>query len=347
MRGRHEVRSARGVTRLAAGAGAVVLALGVTASVGAATTAVSRSDAQSAVDTLDAYLTQPEPTTTVTATATLSIPVPGPTVTVTATPSATVSAPATLPFRPPQLTNPVTIQIAAAGGTYSAPSTTDCIFIAPQVITGPVTLNGCDDRVWRGGVIGGRTTVPSGSYDSPNRGVRIYDTSSSATGTDYIEGLWFKPGTYLSDAIQGAYRVTSNRTLIVQNVRVDSVTYGSKAGVHADTVQMWGGPQNLHVHNFTATASSYQGIFMANDVNNARGSYTFSRINLIGKASPSYCFTDLSVTRHDITASDVWCSGFTHVGTNDSYSNAPGGVKAGLVADFVPASLWSGATYLG
>ena len=357
---KHAAPTRRRIYPAAIVAGVVAAVLSPLA-VNAATTTITRTDAQAAADVLTAYLAQPEPTVTVTETATVtasptastsgpspsSTPTSSPLASATSTPTPTPTATGTiggLRYAPPTLTNPVTIQIAASGGTYSAPATTDCIFVAPQVITGNVTLNGCDDRVFIGGIFAGRTSVPSGSYDTPNRGIRLYDTSSSQTGTDYLEGLWFKPGTYLSDAIQGAYRSTRNRTLIVQNVRVDSTTYGSKATVHADRLQLWGGPQNFHVNGLTATDARYQGIFMANDVNNARGAYTFERINLVG-SSPSYCFTDLSRSRHDITASDVWCSGFAHVGTNDSYSNAPAGVRSGTTPDMVPASWWAGGAY--
>lgn len=357
---KHAAPTPRRVRPAFLAAAAVAFAVAIPSVVNAAGTTVTRSEAQAASDTLAAYLAQPEPVVTITETVTATaIPTtspsgPSPTSTPTSSPSASATSTPTptpsgsiggLAYAPPVLTNPVTIQIAASGGTYSAPSTTDCIFVAPQIITGNVTLNGCDDRVLRGAVFGGRTTT-AGFTDTGNRGIRLYDTTSSQTGTDYLEGLWFKPGSYLSDAIQGAYRSTTNRSLIVQNVRVDSTTYGSKAAVHADTLQLWGGPQNFHVNGLTATDARYQGIFMANDVNNARGAYTFTRINLVG-SSPSYCFTDLTRSRHVATATDVWCTGFAHVGTGDSYSNAPAGVKSGTVVDYVPASLWVGATYVG
>lgn len=358
---KHAAPTPRRVRPAFLAAAAVAFAVAIPSVVNAAGTTITRADAQAAADTIAAYLAQPEPTltvteagptVTVTASPTTSPSGPGPSSTPTSSPSASATSTPTpsgtvvaSPFIAPTLNNPVTIQIAASGGTYSAPSTVDCIFVAPQIITGNVTLNGCDDRVLIGAVFGGRTTT-AGFTDTGNRGIRLYDTTSSQTGTDYLEGLWFKPGSYLSDAIQGAYRTTTNRTLIVQNVLVDSTTYGSKTAVHADTLQLWGGPQNFHVNGLTATDARYQGIFMANDVNNARGAYTFARINLVG-SSPSYCFTDLSRSRHDITASEVYCSGFAHVGTNDGYSNAPAGVRSGTVADYVPASLWLGGTYVG
>lgn len=265
-------------------AGAVVAALAVGGVVTASSqsTTVTADEARAAIAQLQAYVDQPQPTVTETVTATVTA-TPAPT---TASPAPTTASPAPSSpppsptpsgaiggslglYAPPVLTSPVTIQIAASGGSYSASSSTDCRFIAPQVITGPVTIAGCDDRVFIGGVFGGRTTVPSGSYDSPNRGIRISDAGSSNTGRDHFEGLWFRPGTYLSDAIQIAFRSTTGRTVTLQNIRVDATTYGSRAGVHADTLQVWGGPSLLRVWGLVALNASYQGFYL--DAADGRG----------------------------------------------------------------------------
>ena len=255
-------------------AAALAVGLGIQAASGASTT-ITPEQARSAAAVVASYLDQPAPTVTVTETRTVTAtPVPSTASPAPSSPAATTSAPAPSPspsappvasagrYAPPVLTSPVTIQIAASGGSYSASSSTDCRFIAPQVITGPVTIAGCDDRVFIGGVFGGRTTVPSGSYDSPNRGIRISDAGSSNTGRDHFEGLWFRPGTYLSDAIQIAFRSTTGRTVTLQNIRVDATTYGSKAGVHSDTLQVWGGPSQLRVWGLVALSAGYQGAYL-------------------------------------------------------------------------------------
>lgn len=340
---------------LAAASAALVVsgALSGAALVSAATTTYTRADAQAAADVINAYLAQPEPTVTVTE----SVPVPGPTVTVTATPTptptptptATVPASA-LPYAPPQGYLTYTkVSVPAGGGTLTLSNSTNYLIQCPSVVTGPVTVTGGNNRVWIGCVFGGRTTVPTGSYDSTNRGIRLSDGSDA--GVDYLQGFWFKPGTYLSDAIQVAYRSNSNRDTYIQDVRVDATTIGSKAGVHADNLQLWGGSRSLRVYNWTGLSNTYQGFFINNSDGRtvpAKGAFSFDNVNLVGLSSPSYCFTDINPQNHtSLTASQFYCSGFARVGTNDSYSNAPAGVVSGTHPDFVPASKWSGATYLG
>lgn len=336
----------------------VALVVAAPVVVGAATTTITRSEAQAAADTLAAYLAQPEPTVTVTEagpTVTVTaVPTATPTSTVppvTPTPSPTPTVPPTgapvgaLPFTPPILDNPVTLTIAAGGGTYSAPATRDCVIVAPVVITGPVTLSGCDDRVWVNGEFGGRTTT-AGFSDSGNRGIRLSDAGASATGTDYLEGLWFRPGTYLSDAVQIAHRSTS-RTVILQNVRVDAYTWGTRSGVHGDTIQCWGGPSELHVYGLTARLAAYQGVYCdAADGRSlpAQGDpWTFERMNIVGTNAAEqarYLYADREPGFTRATATDVWISGSPY-NNADGFGNAPAGVKVGTVADFVPASWWA------
>lgn len=330
----------------------VALAVAAPVVVGAATTTITRSEAQAAADTLAAYLAQPEPTVTVTETVTATpsavptvTPTPTPTpTTASPTPTPTVPASGLIPFRPPTLTNPVTITIPATGGTFSAPSTTDCLFVSTAVIVGPVTLNGCRHRVWIDATFGGRTTVPTGSYDSTHRGVRVYDTTSANSGTDWFEGWRFLPGTYLSDAVQLAYRSTTGRTAYLINTRVDATTIGSQAGVHADTLQAWGGPQTLHVWGLTATRAGYQGAYL--DQCDGRTCpplgepWTFDRVNIVGLSTARYLFADRRPANTRLTAADAWIYGSPY-NNADSFGNAPAGVKVGTVADFVPASLWA------
>lgn len=326
--------------------------------VNAATPTISRTDAQAAADVLTAYLAQPEPTVTVTETATVTAtptaspsgPSPSSTPTATPTPTPTVTGTVGgLRYAPPALTNPVTIQIAAGGGSYSASSTTDCIFVAPQVVTGPITLTGCDDRVFIGGIFQQSDTTPTGSYDSTRRGIRLYDTGSSATGTDFLEGLWFRAGKY-SDAIQIAHRSTS-RTVVLQNIRIDAYTWGTQAGVHADTLQCWGGPSVLHVYNLTALRATYQGVYC--DQNDGRAApslrepWTFDNVNIVGVADTGgarYMFADRRPGQTRATASNMWISGSPYSNA-DSFGNAPEGVRVGTVSDMVPAALWAGGAY--
>jgi len=345
---------------LAAAAAVVVAsgAIGGAALVNAATTTYTRADAQAAADVINAYLAQPEPTVTetVTVTAPPVFPTPTPTVTPTVTPTPTptptvtpTSVPGALPYLPPTGYQTYTkVSVPAAGGTLSLSNSTNYLIQCPSVVTGPVTVTGGNNRVWIGCVFGGRTSVPTGSYDGPNRGIRLSDGSD--TGIDFLQGFWFKPGTYLSDAIQVAYRSNSNRDTYIQDVRVDATTYGSRSGVHADNLQLWGGSRSLRVYNWTGVSNTYQGFFINNSDGRtvpAKGAFSFDNVNLVGAPATSYCFTDINPQNHaSLTASQFYCSNFKYLG-NDSYASAPAGVVAGTHADFVPASKWSGATYLG
>ncbi|MGE3194797.1 MAG: hypothetical protein AB7G36_18585 [Candidatus Nanopelagicales bacterium] len=356
-------------------AGAVVAALAVGGVVTASSqsTTVTADQARAAIAQLQAYVDQPVPTVTETVTVTAtpapasSSPAPA-TSSAAPTPTPTTSSPTPTPsptgaiggnlgiYTPPQLTNPVTIRIAASGGTYSAPATTDCIFVAPAVITGPVTLAGCDDRWFIGGIFGGRTTVPSGSYDSTNRGIRLSDSGSSNTGRDFLEGLWFKPGTYLSDAIQIAFRSTTGRTVTLQNIRVESTTYGSKAGVHADALQVWGGPKQLRVWGWVSLDGRYQGWYL--DDSDGRTPPATGPgwevgnvfIRLTGPDA-SYALTQREAARVGTrNLGPVYTLGSKYsANSNPSYSAWPmSNLFEGQTppVDFVPASLWASGNYV-
>jgi hypothetical protein len=358
---------------VAAAAAVLVLTGGVTvaAATSTAPAPVTADQARAALASALAYVDQPVPTVTETVTVT------APAVTVTASPvpssspSVTPTAPAVTPtptpaptgaiggnrgiYAPPQLTNPVTIRIAASGGTYSAPASTDCIFVAPAVITGPVTLAGCDDRWLIGAQIGGRTSVPSGSYDSPNRGIRLSDAGSSDTGRDHLEGIRFLAGTYNSDAIQIAFRTTSNRTVTLQNIRIESTTYGSKATVHADSLQVWGGPKQLRVWGLVALDARYQGAYL-DDADGRTPPATgpgwefgnvFIRVN---GPNASYALTQREAARVGTrNLGPVYTLGSKYpANSNPGYSSWPtSNLFEGQTppVDFVPASLWASGAY--
>lgn len=358
---------------VAASAAVLVLAGGVTvaAATSTAPAPVTQDQARAAIAQLQAYVEQPVPTVTETVTVTAapasSSPAPS-TSSAAPTPSASTSSPAPTPsptgaiggnlgiYAPPTLTNPVTIRIAASGGTYSQPSNVDCLFVAPAVLTGPVTLAGCDDRVLIGAQVGGRTTVPSGSYDSPNRGIRLSDAGSSDTGRDHIEGVRFLAGTYNSDAIQIAFRTTSNRTVTLQNIRVESTTYGSKAGVHADALQVWGGPKQLRVWGWVSLDGRYQGWYLDDSDGRtppATGpGWEFGNvfIRLTGPDA-SYALTQREAARVGTrNLGPVYTLGSKYpANSNPGYSSWPtSNLFEGQTppVDFVPASLWASGNYV-
>ena len=354
-------------------AGAVVatLTVGSVVTASSQSTTVTADEARAAIAQLQAYVDQPVPTitetVTVTATPAPASSRPAPSTTSAApTPAPTTSSPTPSPsgaiggnlgiYAPPQLTNPVTIRIAASGGTYSAPATTDCIFVAPAVITGPVTIAGCDDRWLIGAQIGGRTTVPSGSYDSPNRGIRVSDAGSSDTGRDHLEGIRFLAGTYNSDAIQIAFRATSNRTVTLQNIRVESTTYGSKATVHADALQVWGGPKQLRVWGWVSLDGRYQGWYLDDSDGRtppATGpGWEFGNVFIrVTGPDASYALTQREAARVGTrNLGPVYTLGSKYsANSNPGYSSWPtSNLFEGQTppVDFVPASLWASGNYV-
>lgn len=249
----------------------------------------------------------------------------------------------TLPYAPP--TGYAGFQrftIPAAGGTVTIPAGVDALLIAPNTVTGPITIKGGRHRVLIGARLGGRKTAPSGSYDGTNRGIRLSDGDDA--GVDHIEGVYGEDGTYFSDFIQVAIRTNNRRVVQIQNCRNDGTTYGSQAGVHADVIQCWGGPATLRVHNLTAKRVGYQGFYL--DCADGRAlpaqldPWRFSNINLVGIAGARYLYANREPGFTRATADNVWISGSPY-NNADSFGNAPAGVKVGTVADFVPASLWS------
>lgn len=232
--------------------------------------------------------------------------------------------------------------IPAGGGAVTIPAGVDALLVAPSVITGAVTIKGGRHRVLIGARLGGRKTVPSGSYDSTHRGIRLSDGDDA--GVDHIEGVYGEPGTYFSDFIQVAIRTNNRRVVQIQNCRNDGTTYGSQAGVHADVIQCWGGPATLRVHNLTAKRVGYQGFYL--DCADGRAlpaqldPWRFSNINLVGIAGARYLYANREPGFTRATADNVWIYGSPY-NNADSFGNAPAGVKVGTVADFVPASLWA------
>lgn len=271
----------------------------------------------------------------------------------------TPAAPATpgtplLSWEPPDTTGYTTQAIAAGGGTYTLDDDVDYILTAAAEITGPVKIVGGRNIVWIGGVFGGRTTVPSGSYDGPNRGIRISDGKNpNLKRVIFLEGLLFKSGTYLSDAIQIALRSENETTVILQNIRVAATNYGSKATVHADALQCWGGPRTLYIDGFTALDCRYQGFYLdgADGRTFPTGTgepWDIRRVNLVGGTGAKYLLADRRPSSTLLVCDEVYTLGAAYDST-DSFGNWPAtGLTQGAApsgGDWVPSSLWTGVTY--
>lgn len=266
-----------------------------------------------------------------------------------------------LTWAPPDTTGFEPITVPADGGPINMRADTDYVLSPPSgdEITGPVSLNGGRNVVWKGGIHSGRTSVPSGTYDSSRRGIRISDSSlgaSAPTRVVFLEGHWFKPGTYLSDGIQIALRKENNTIVVLQNIRIDATNYGQQSSVHADAIQAWGGPMQLLVDGFTAKNCTYQGFYLdpADGRSMPTGSHSgwvFRRVNLAGSSllgGAKYLLAIREPGYASITNDRVYTIGQGHSATDGFGSwpssgltqsaNPPGG-------DWVPSSLWSGGTY--
>lgn len=279
-----------------------------------------------------------------------------------ATPSGTYTPPAApatpgtplLSWEPPDTTGYTAQAIAAGGGTYTFDDDVDYVLSAASEITGPVKLVGGRNIVWIGGVFGGRTTVPSGSYDGPNRGIRISDGANpNLKRVIFLEGLHFKSGTYLSDAIQIALRSENETTVILQNIRVAATNYGSQPTVHADALQCWGGPRTLYIDGFTALDCRYQGFYL--DGADGRtfptgtgAAWDIRRVNLVGGTGAKYLLVDRRPSSTNLVCDEVYTLGAAYDST-DSFGNWPAtGLTQGAApsgGDWVPSTLWSGVTY--
>jgi len=258
-----------------------------------------------------------------------------------------------LTWAPPSTAGYEPITVPADGGPINMRADTDYVLSPPSgdIITGPVTLNGGRNVVWKDGVHGGRTSVPSGSYDSSRRGIRINDSSlgaSAPTRVVFLEGHWFKPGTYLSDGIQIGLRKENNTIVVLQNIRIDAYLYGSQATVHADAIQAWGGPMQLLVDGFTAKHCGYQGAYLdpGDGRSNPTGTHSgwvFRRVNLEGDSGARYLLAIREPTYANITNDRVYTLG-QGASATDGFGSWP---SSGLTqssappgGDWVPSSLW-------
>lgn len=258
------------------------------------------------------------------------------------------------------LTNPTTVTVGSNGSLPTLDNAKDYIIKIPAGgVTGPITINGGRNFHLIGGVLGGRKTKPAlnSSYDSPNRGIRIGDGADSRK--IFIEGLLGEAGTYFSDFIQFAIRSNNNVTAYVQNCRVEGINWGTNTGspnVHADAIQLWGGPVNLFVDSFVALNCTYQGFYWDNADGRAAPSgakqpWIVRRVFLQGSSAANgtkYLLANRRPSATNIVNDRVFTFGQGQNAT-DSFGQWP---AAGLTqsakpaTDFAPLSQWAGGVYV-
>jgi hypothetical protein len=232
------------------------------------------------------------------------------------------SAPA---WRPPALSNPVTVYLSDNNHSLKLNSARDYRLVMPAK-----TLNVGASNL---SINGGRNVVlVGGQLTSSGTGGTIRATNQS--GTLHIEGLYVS-GSTLQEGIQ--LQSESNAVVQLENIRFDPVR-GSYSGHHADLVQFWGGgPKILRIDGLTGT-TDYQA-FMFQGASNATG-WDFRRINIHHIGTAGWTMYDGGPQAGGIAMSSVYFDGNT---SNGVWSLGHGGRKAGLSwgnppsGDFVPA----------
>lgn len=159
-----------------------------------------------------------------------------------------------LRWRPPTLTNPVTINLGTGSSYNKLDNSTDYIIKFPaQKKNGITHLDGGRNIV----IIGGYGTAVSGDSERV-----IY--LQNQVGTVHLEGLLLdNSGGRQADAI--AIQAPS-ATVQIQNVRAVGLIGGqSGSNNHSDVVQPWGGVKELRIDHLTGS-SNYQGLFIPVDL---------------------------------------------------------------------------------
>lgn len=156
-----------------------------------------------------------------------------------------------LRWSPPELVNPITIQLGTGNTLTTMDQTKDYIIKLPATKKiGYTWLNGGRNVV----IIGGHVTTPSGlTGTSERRAFYIKDNQ----GIVHIEGVLIDSS---GGGEQDAFAISAaNSTVQLQNIRVENLmgTYNTE---HADIIQPWGGVKELRVDRMTGS-TNYQGFY--------------------------------------------------------------------------------------
>lgn len=211
-------------------------------------------------------------------------PAPAPTPSPDPTPGP-VTSDSKLRWAPPELVNPVTVNVPVTGGWLNLDTSKDYRLVMPDspVVKG-FTIYGGRNVV----LIGGEIDIPwqgSGQLpESARRGLFIHDNQ----GTVHIEGLLIH-GDDLGEGIQ----ISAPRSIVqIQNVRIwgiharDQVNFSDG---HPDLIQVWGSVGELRIDKLTGS-SDYQGLFLKADYNGPIGRVDVSRVNIHGNPTARYLF---------------------------------------------------------
>jgi hypothetical protein len=180
-----------------------------------------------------------------------------------------------LSWAPPQLTNPITINVPDTQWFVSMDKTKD--YIVKIGHHRPCAAAGSNQAgLWLEGghnvvLIGGRVSIPCESTSYGRTGIKI----RYATGTVHIEGVLIdNSGGYLTDGVAIS---APEATVQLQNLRIGPVWEWTTA--HPDLVQVQAGVKELRVDRLTGT-STYQGIYLRNEGGFPNGPTDLRRVNV-------------------------------------------------------------------
>lgn len=194
-----------------------------------------------------------------------------------------------LRWAPPDTTGFTALTVPSAGGVVTLDDSTDYVLSQVSALTKCVTIKGGRNIVW----IGGESKIDTqwSLNESDIASVRFYQSDSATARTAnagriiHLEGFWAH-GYYASADIQAN---CPEAILQVQNSRVEGGAWGRQTSQgdptdtpHPDSIQLWGGVQELRVDKFTG-AATYQGLTIDADQGPV-GPVYLHRTNMTGRA---------------------------------------------------------------
>lgn len=186
-----------------------------------------------------------------------------------------------LTWAPPELDDPVTVQVTEDDHGLELDPDKDYIVEMPDEpldVAGGVVIVGGHDVVLIGGEI--QISEPGDRYQEI-RGLYL----KNQTGTVHVEGLHIS-GAALGEGINLDER--DGATVQLQNILIDTV-HGEREGHHADLIQTWAGPSVLRVDRLTGS-TTYQGFFLLPKqfIDDDPEGFDLRRVNIHGGPDAAY-----------------------------------------------------------
>jgi hypothetical protein len=211
--------------------------------------------------------------------------------------------PQPLSWAPPELTDPITINISETNRNPRLDVTKDYIIKMPDKplkARGGLVLAGGRNVVLIGGAIEA-LSIEEAPKSLERRAVYL----KGQAGTIHIEGLHI-----LGDNLAEAFNIDQRLGAIIQlqNIRIETV-HGDFKGHHADLIQTWAGPAELRIDRFTGS-TGYQGFFLLPNQHFPDGPkpklFDFRHINLTGNEHSAYLLWSPGEKLMPVSLTDVW-----------------------------------------